>query len=237
MQKRKTYDTRIKYLVRKGLLPDLYRKQIHRSLISKWSRETDDKYTGYELNDNLTELYDVLKKVSEDDRVLKTLKAFYRINKTLKDVIGTGKEYVVKLKEHKYKIVDAIQRAKKTITINRAIKLMGISRSTYRTWAMEAYFQCGQSITKMCNNNYPQQLTVNEIHKMHRLLSNANYLHWPIISVAYYGMKKSLLKAHPNTWYKYARLMKIKRKRQRKIKIKYTEGVRANFPNENGMQI
>ena len=82
MQKRKTYDTRIKYLVRKGLLPDLYRKQIHRSLISKWSRETDDKYTGYELNDNLTELYDVLKKVSEDDRVLKTLKAFYRINKT-----------------------------------------------------------------------------------------------------------------------------------------------------------
>lgn len=232
MQKRKTYDTRIKYLVRKGLLPDLYRKQIHRSLISKWSRETDDKYTGYELNDNLTELYDVLKKVSEDDRVLKTLKAFYRINKTLKDVIGTGKEYVVKLKEHKYKIVDAIQRAKKTVTINRAIKLMGISRSTYRTWAMEAYFQCGQSITKMCNNNYPQQLTVNEIHKMHRLLSNANYLHWPIISVAYYGMKKSLLKAHPNTWYKYARLMKIKRKRQRKIKIKYSEGVRANFPNE-----
>ncbi|CAN5454145.1 hypothetical protein BH10BAC4_BH10BAC4_22160 [soil metagenome] len=26
---RKTYDTRVKYLVMKGLWPDLYRKQIH----------------------------------------------------------------------------------------------------------------------------------------------------------------------------------------------------------------
>jgi putative transposase len=163
---------------------------------------------------------------------LKTLRAIYRINKTLKDIIGTGKEYVAKLKEHKYQVVDAIQRAKKTISINRAIKLMGISRSTYRIWAMEHYFKCGQSITQLCNNSYPQQLTVNEIHKMHRLLSNVNYLHWPIISVAYYGMKKSLLKAHPNTWYKYARLMKIKRMRQRKVKPKYEVGVRAEAPNE-----
>jgi putative transposase len=109
---------------------------------------------------------------------------------------------------------------------------MGISRSTYRIWAMEAYFQCGQSLTKLCNNSYPQQLTVNEIHKMHRMLSAKRYLHWPIISVAYYGMKKSLLKAHPNTWYKYARLMKIKRRRQRKFRVKYNEGIRATAPNE-----
>jgi putative transposase len=232
MATRKTYDTRVKYLVRKGLLPDLYSKHIHRSLISKWKREAPEKYTGYELNDNITEIYDLMKTVSEDERVLKTLRAFYRINKVLKNVIGTGKEYYSKLKEHKHQVVDAIQRGKKTISINRGIKLMGISRSTYRIWAMEHFFKCGQSITQLCNNSYPQQLTVTEIHKMHRLLSNVNYLHWPIISVAYYGMKKSLVKAHPNTWYKYARLMKIKRMRPRKIKIKYEVGVRAEAPNE-----
>lgn len=228
MTTRKTYDTRIKYLVRKGLLPDLYRKQIHRSLISKWKRESPEKYIGYELNDNIEEIYDLMKKVSEDERMLKTLKAFYRITKTLKDIIGNGKEYVAKLKEHKYQIVNAIENSRKSISL----KLIGISRSTYRIWAMETFYRCGQSITKLCNNSYPQQLTVNEVHKMHRLLSNKNYLHWPIISVAYYGMKKSLLNAHPNTWYKYARLMKIKRKRHRKIKIKYSEGIRAEYPNQ-----
>jgi nitrogen regulatory protein PII-like uncharacterized protein len=141
IKKRKTYDTRVKYLVQRGLLPDVYRKQIHRSLISKWKREAPDKYYGYELNEDVEELYDLMKKVSEDVTLRKTLKHFYRINKTLKDIIGTGKEYVFKLKEHKYRVVDSIQRSKKIIGVNKGIKLFGISRSTYRTWAMEAYFK------------------------------------------------------------------------------------------------
>lgn len=232
MQKRNSYDTRVKYLVRKGLLPDLYRRKIHRSLISKWKRESPDKYTGYELNDDIAELYELMKKVSEDKRMINTLRSFYRINKTLKNIIGSGKDYINKLRDHKYQVIDAIQRSKKTIGLKRAIKLFGIGQSTYRIWAMESYFRCGHSITKLCNNSYPQQLTAKEIHKMHRLLSHPNYLHWPIISVAYHGMKKSLLKAHPNTWYKYARLMKIKRRVYHKPKVRYEVGVRANAPNE-----
>ncbi len=229
---RKSYDTRVKYLVQRNLLPDVYRKQIHRSLISKWKREAPDKYVGYELNDDINELYDVMKKLSEDKIMQTALKGFYRITKTFKDIIGTGREYVNKLKDHKERIVDAIQRCKKTIGMGKAIKVFGISRSTYRMWAMEAFFKCNHSVANLCNNAYPHQLTVNEVHKMHRLLTNEKYLHWPIISVAYYGLKKNLLKAHPNTWYKYARLLKVKRRRKRKFVKQYEVGVRANYPNE-----
>jgi len=230
--KRKTYDTRVKYLVQRGLLPDVYRKQIHRSLLSKWKREAPDKYYGYELNDDIEELYELMKKVSEDITLQKALKQFYRINKTLKDIIGNGQEYINKLKENKYKVVDSIQRCKKTIGIQKAIKLFGISRSTYRTWAMESFFKCEKSVTKMCNNAYPQQLTIMEVHKMHRMLTSEKYLHWPIVSVAYFAMKKALLKAHPNTWYKYAKLMQIKRRRKRKFIRKYEVGIRATYPNQ-----
>lgn len=233
MQKRKTYDTRVKYLVRKGLLPDLYRKQIHRSLISKWKQEAPDKYVGYELNGDMEQLYELMKQVSEDERMQKALRSFYRINKTLKDVLGTGgREYVKKLAEHKHRVVDAIHRCRKTISIKRAVKLFGIGRTTYRMWAMETFFQCGHSVANLCNNVYPQQLTVKEVHKMHRMLSNEKYLHWPIISVAHYAIKRSVLQVHPNTWYKYARLMKIKRRRHKKIYRTYEEGVRATAPNE-----
>lgn len=230
--KRKTYDTRVKYLVQRGLLPDVYRKQIHRSLLSKWKREAPDKYYGYELNDDIEELYELMKKVSEDITLQKALKQFYRINKTLRDIIGNGQEYINKLKENKYKVVDSIQRCKKTIGIQKAIKLFGISRSTYRTWAMESFFKCEKSVTKMCNNAYPQQLTIMEVHKMHRMLTSEKYLHWPIVSVAYFAMKKALLKAHPNTWYKYAKLMQIKRRRKRKFIRKYEVGIRATYPNQ-----
>ncbi len=232
MEKRKTYDTRVKYLVKQGLLPDVYRKQIHRSLISKWKKLSAENFVGYELNGDLDKLYDLMKNVSNDQTMQKALRSFYRINKTLKDIIGTGKEYSKKIKEHKYQIVDAVSRCKNTIGIGKAIKLVGISKSTFRTWSMEAFFNCGQSITKLCNNAYPQQLTVKEIHKMHKLLVDPRFLHWPIISLAYYAMKKSMLKAHPNTWYKYVKLMNIKRKRRRKYKPKYEVGIRAIAPNE-----
>lgn len=229
---RTTYDTKVKYLARQGLLPELYRKQIHRSLISKWKKEPADKYMGYELNNNIEDLYELMKQVAADERMVKTLRSFYRIIKTLKDVIGTGREYTDKIAEHKYRIVDTIQKCKGAIGLNRTIKLFGISKSTHRIWQMETYFRCGHSISKLCSNAYPQQLTIREIRKMHRLLSDERMLHWPIVSVAHYGIKRALLKAHPNTWYKYSRLMKLKRKRPRKPTRNYEEGLRATAPNE-----
>jgi putative transposase len=232
MDKRRTYDTRIKYLVRVGLLPDVYRKQIHRSLISKWKREDPQKYYGYQLNDNIDELYEVLKNVADNEVLQKTIRTAYRINKIIKDAVGSGRDYIQRLKVLKPKIVDAIDRAKKTIGTTKAIKLFGISKSTFRSWAMESFFHCSHAITKLCNNAYPQQLTIKEIHKMHKLLVAKEFLHWPIVSLAYYAMKKSIVKAHPNTWYKYVRLMQIKRRRFRKFIVNYDEGLRANLPNE-----
>ena len=219
----------------KGLLPDVYRKQIHKSLVSKWKRESPEKYTGYELNDNIEKFYELMKKISEDQRLLRTIRAFYRINKTLKDIkdiIGKGNDYLKRIREFKHQIVETIQRGKKTIRIKRGIKLFGISPSTYRIWAMESYFRCGQSLSKLCNSAYPQQLTAKEVHKMHRILSSQEFQHWPIISVAYHGMRESILKAHPNTWYKYTRLMRLNRRKFKKPKKEYDEGLRANAPDE-----
>jgi len=230
-QKRKTYDTRVKYLVRKNLLPQQYKVQINRSLISKWRKEPMEKYVGYELNDNLTEMYEMMKLVSENERIRKTLWAFYRISRTLRDIIGK-EGYVSKLKQHKTQVVQTIQRTYKGVGIGRAIRLMGISAGTYRIWAKEEFFKCGHSISKLCNNNYPQQLTVREIRKIHRLLTDPKILHWPIISVCYYARRKEILKVHRHTWYKYARLMKIKRLRHKKIVRRYDEGLRAKRPNE-----
>ena len=45
-------------------------------------------------------------------------------------------------------------------------------------------------------------------------------------------MREAILKAHPNTWYKYARLMKLRRKKSKKPKKNYDDGLRANAPDE-----
>ena len=197
MANRRSYDTRIKYLAREGLLPETYRKNIHRSLICKWKQEPVEKYIGHELNTNIEELYQLMKAVSEDQRLQKAVRGIYRIQKTLKDIIGKGSDYVTKLKEHKTDIINAIKRAGETISITKACKVVGIGRSTFRTWAKEVYFQCNHSLLKLCSNSYPSQLTHQEVKKMHRLLSDSRFITWPIKSVAFYGIKHNIVKAHP----------------------------------------
>lgn len=229
---RKSYDTRLKYLAREGLLPETYKKNIHRSLLCKWKQEPAEKYIGYELNSNIEELYEVMKVVSEDQRLQKAVWGIYRIQKTLRDIIGTGTDYIKKLKEHKTDVVRAVQSAAKTISITKACKLVGLSKSTFRTWAMETYFKCNNSLIKLCSNAYPSQLTYQEIKKMHRLLSDSRFIRWPIKSVAYYSIKHNIVKAHPNTWYKYARALNIKRNFYKKKFRVYKEGIKANRPNQ-----
>jgi hypothetical protein len=46
-----------------------------------------------------------MKKVSEDEKMQKALKTFYRITKTLKDIIGTGREYINILRKEKLRVV------------------------------------------------------------------------------------------------------------------------------------
>lgn len=232
IKRRKSYDTRVKYLVRQGLLPAYYESQINRSLISKWKKESQEKYVGYELNMDIEELYQMMKLVSENERIQKAVKAYYRINNTLKNIIEKSGNYINKLKEHKEQIVHTIKQARKAITLNRAIRLMGISATTYRMWAMEVFFKCNHSVSKLCNNAYPHQLTVKEIRKMYKLLSNPKLIHWSILALAYWGKKRSILHVHQNTWYKYARLMEIKRIRYKKTHYKYEIGLRAKKPNE-----
>ena len=122
-KKKKSYDTRVKFLVRKGLLPDIYRKQIHRSLISKWKREADDKYVGYELNNNnIPEVYELMKKISEDEKMQRALKTFYKITKTFEDIIGSGREYVNILRKEKTRVVRIVEGAKDNLGIKKAIE-------------------------------------------------------------------------------------------------------------------
>lgn len=127
MSLRRSYDTKVKYLVKQGLLPERYKQNIHRSLICKWKQEPVEKYIGYKLNVGMDELYDLMKAVSENQHLQKAIRAYYRINKTLRDIIGKGRDYVNKIREYKKEVIAAIQQTAKAITKKRALKLLGIS--------------------------------------------------------------------------------------------------------------
>lgn len=68
----------------------------------------DRKYIRLDVS--LEDLYELMKAVSQDERLQKAVRAIYRINLTLKNIMGRGGEY-----KHKTEIVNTIQRAEKAI--------------------------------------------------------------------------------------------------------------------------
>ncbi|MDH5381815.1 MAG: hypothetical protein OEW75_13225 [Cyclobacteriaceae bacterium] len=97
------------------------------------------------------------------------------------------------LREQKEKVVSTVLHAAKTITIENAIKVFGISRATFQTWLVQVKFKCENSVFSFCRKQYPNQLRPGEVETMKSLLTDPEFKHWPIVSLCYYAIRKGLL--------------------------------------------
>jgi len=91
-------------------------------------------------------------------------------------------------------------------------------------------FKCENSVFSLCRKQYPNQLRPTEVETMKKLLTDQELSHWPIISLCYHAVRKGLLSASPQTWYKYNKLLGI-RKHAFKRRNPYRKGLKATYPN------
>jgi len=49
------------------------------------------------------------------------------------------------LREQKEKVVNTVLKAAKTITVDNAVKVFGISRATFQSWLVQVKFKCENS--------------------------------------------------------------------------------------------
>ena len=224
---RRSYDTKIKVLARLDEVPDNYKKQINRSLIWKWKNEPADKYFGSEIAAGETEM---LQDFVMNKKVQKVICAYFRLILTLTDIVSCIRGINKILYSEKERIVDVIQKVKATIPVKKAVKIFKISRSTYQSWLIDVKAQCFESYFQSCTRVYPNQLTKREVSEMEKLLTDKKNEFWPVNSIAYYALRKKIVIASRQTWYKYVKLLKIKRPIIKK-KIKHT-GIRADAPNK-----
>lgn len=71
---------------------------------------------------------------------------------------------------------------------------------------------------------------MNEVKKIKALLTDPEFDHWPIVSIAGHALREGKLTASLFTWYKYARFYGITKKGIRKVRK--TVGIVSTCPNE-----
>lgn len=145
-----------------------------------------------------------------------------------------AKEKVIKenFRKNKADLIDIVERARKSIPLKQVLKCFNLSETTYNLWVLGMYSDCSKSKLDWCLVRQPQQLKMAEVEKMEEMLLDPNYEHWPISSLAHYARRNDLLHASPSTWYKYANILRLKRKKPKYRKVKNGPGIRAARPNE-----
>jgi putative transposase len=234
MRTRTSYDTAIKHLYRKGLedvLPMSLRKKIPRNNIHRWRNEKEDKYEGSDLNDLAKSEIELLKEFVRSKNARRIFMTYVRIGRFIEKVAG---EKVIRqqFKKHKADLIDVVERARQTLPLKQVLKCFNLSETTYNLWVLGMYSGCSNSILDWCLVRQPHQLKVEEVKKMEALLKDPEKLHWPISSIFHYAKRNDILHIGKATWYKYAKLLGIRRPKPRFRKRKYAPGIKANRPNE-----
>jgi putative transposase len=234
MRTRTSYDTAIKHLYRKGLedvIPLSLRKKIPRNNIHRWRNEDEDKYEGCDLNDLAKSEIELLKEFVRSKNARRIFMAYVRIGRFIQSVTS---EKVIKqqFKKNKADLIDVVERARTTLPLKQVLKCFSLNEKTYNLWVLGMYSDCAGSAIDWCLSRQPHQLTKDELDVMEELLRSSQFEHWPISSLAHYARRNDLLHCSPSTWYKYARILGVRRSKPKYRKKKNAPGIKAERPNQ-----
>ncbi len=230
MKKRASYHTSLKELVFHELLPEKYLGKIPRTNLHRWRNDNCKRFIGSEINliaDKHTELIQTL------NHYPKMFYAYGKLIKTLIDITQGVDNFNHVVRNQKAKVVQVISKVKDIVSIEKAVKVFNISKSTFHTWVTDVKLSCDKSFFKMCNRVYPNQIMPHEINNIKNALLNPRNRHWSMMSVYWDGVRKGLITVSENTFFKVNKLLGI-RGNQTTIKKKkrHKQGVRAKAPNE-----
>ncbi len=211
-------------------MPPHFRKQIPYTTISSWRKTDYTKYIGSEFRFLFTEAQqsaEINKKLTAANKILIAIsKAWVKLHPLLIPIIK--KESA----NHSFRknVLESIVLLKKNTGFAPALKIFGISFKQYKSWILESQFNCEDSFTSLCAKRRPHQLQIKEINTIKKMLTDTEFDHWPIVSIAGLALRQKKVVASLASWYKYANLFSVKKKLIKK-EIKRI-GIVSTYANE-----
>ena len=227
------YDSSVIFLYTTGneqLLPANFRQQIPYTTISSWRKTDYSKYIGHEFRHFFDQAFESAEIKFEYYKMKRAMVGFARSWVSLSSAILPLVKNARGDKVLQKNVLDAIRYMSEHLGLERSLKMLGLSKTLYYQWLLEARFDCFDSFTSLCVKRHPHQLQINEIKKIKKLLLDPEYDHWPIVSIAAWALRKKNLVASLYSWYKYARLWDISTKLTKKDRK--TIGLIATCANE-----
>jgi putative transposase len=114
---------------------------------------------------------------------------------------------------------------------NAIAKYLKINSKTIHTAIQKYLFACTGSIIKLCRTKHPTQLLQTEVNAIQNMFATDAYMHWPLISIYYKGIRIKCFDFSSNTFYKYCKILQV-RKQQLIKNYRAKVGKITNYPNQ-----
>lgn len=228
---RRKIHTGTKWLVFHNALPEKFLKELDKSQISRYRNIKYSDFYGNELFSFSDGIVRIAQHTANYELDRKMINGFIRLATTVRNIFSSAKHFHQTLNQHKEQLTDAIQRIREYVSVKTCSKFIGVAESTIRNWFTEIRVRCSDSLVNICRKVHPNQLLHSETDVMRTLLADVEFRFWPLRSLYFYALNNRLVTMCESTWYKYARLINIKRLKPKCIKI-YKDGIRATKPNQ-----
>jgi putative transposase len=211
-----------------NILPENLLIKIPRSTRYDWQHKRLTELFGYDWYWQNQPLFHTLQAVAASRRLL-------QLNKALLRVIAIQR-FLQRHKTHiRFKMFNAaaaavtnIQKVQQVLGHGITLKLLQLTHQQY--WQLRQKVKCPRSLFNLCIPKHPLQLLRSEISVIKNYCTDCRYMHWPLVSVWHQIIRDGAAAFHISTFYKYAGLLQIKRRKALHRRKNHHRGIRAAAP-------
>lgn len=127
-------------------------------------------------------------------------------------------------------LLRAVDRSKNELSLRRALRVLGLSKTRYHSWKREE--ECELDDTSSCPQSHPHQLTAEERDVVKDMVCSTDYRHVPTGTLDMLAQRLGKVFASPSTWHRLVRRHGWRRPCKRVHPEKPRLGIRASAPNE-----
>ena len=227
-RRQRTYDPRLIQIVREsGDVTVATRIGVPRSTAAGWLRRQGDPFLvpdGPSIASLRRELVVLQLRV-------RRLTALVRIAWAILRVVRPDFSNVRFSRTDRKRILDAIYRSRRALTLRRALRLFGVSPARFHAWKSEDR-ACEITGTATCSRKSPQRLTVEEVNCMREMVSSPEFRHVSMGQLALLAQRMGRVFASASTWCRVTRERGWRRPRLRFHPARPEVGIRSTRPDE-----
>ncbi len=227
------YDTRLKFDVANGYIPEVLKHYVNSSNHYKWKKEQFHHIIGFDYYNDQEMETKILSKEITDLKV--SLKKSQAENELLSLLANAATDYISTDKlihNIKNKVVNAITKNREVLGIKKCVKMFNIAIRTFYTWQQLTKAPCVHTIKTTCLKSNPNSLLKEEELNIVRILKDPRYFHYPLKSLMWMAKHEDIVHASFPTWARLKEEHQIKRTKPKDMKRLNYRGLKAIRPNQ-----